>query len=96
MDTIGQRIRKLREAKGITQEEMAGHLGVTQSNYGRLEKKDDRLNIVKLMEISRVLKVSIPDLLPGMKVGGPERIIYDELVQNLKQEIAFLRRLVKR
>ncbi len=39
MHTIGSRIRKLREEKGITQEAMAADLDLTQSNYGRLEKE---------------------------------------------------------
>jgi transcriptional regulator with XRE-family HTH domain len=39
MNTVGTRIRKIREEKGIKQEYIADEMGITQSSYGRLEKK---------------------------------------------------------
>ena len=62
MTNIGRRIRRTREEKGITQDLMALELNITQSNYGRLEKDDKRLNVPKLMKISRVLNVSVANL----------------------------------
>lgn len=59
MTEIGERIRKLREDKNISQEKMALELDHTQSNYGRLEKDDKRLNVPKLVKIAEILKVSI-------------------------------------
>lgn len=59
MNTVGSRIRKLREGKGITQEAMSMDLELTQSNYGRLEKDDQRLNVPKLQKIAEVLNVSV-------------------------------------
>lgn len=93
MNIIGQRIKKLREEKGITQEAMALQLDVTQSNYGRLEKDDRRLNVVKLLKIVRILDVNVNYLF---------KEVYDILVnslraeiQHLKEEIQFLRVIVK-
>lgn len=111
MNVIGQRIKKLREERGITQEAMAVHLDVTQSNYGRLEKDDRRLNVVKLLKIMRILDVDInylfndfgkrpEDLAVTMSTNSKE--VYDILVeslrsevQHLKEEINFLRVIVK-
>ncbi len=62
MTTIGDRIRKLREDKNISQEKIALELELTQSNYGRLEKDDRRLTVPKLIKISEVLQVSISSL----------------------------------
>lgn len=59
MTTIGERIRKLREEKNISQERMALELNLTQSNYGRLEKDDKRLTVPKIQKISEVLKVTV-------------------------------------
>jgi len=56
---IGIVIRKVREEKGITQEVMASELDITQSNYGRLEKNDNRLTAPKLLKIAQILNVSI-------------------------------------
>lgn len=110
MNIIGQRIKKLREAKGITQETMALQLDVTQSNYGRLEKDDRRLNVVKLLKIVRILDVNITYLFNEVMQSqdGAEAFnqankeVYDILVeslraeiQHLKEEISFLRVMVK-
>ena len=69
-NTVGSRIKKLREERGIKQAYIANEIdGLTQSNYGRLEKDDERLNVPKLIKIAEVLKVSISDLF-GEKAGN--------------------------
>ncbi|WP_297334291.1 helix-turn-helix transcriptional regulator [Flavobacterium sp.] len=110
MNVIGQKIKRLREEKGITQEAMAVQLDVTQSNYGRLEKDDRRLNVVKLLKIARILDISISALFNETEAGSSEnggmahgnKEVYDILVeslraeiQHLKEEISFLRVIVK-
>jgi|AntRauMFilla1563_2_1112583.scaffolds.fasta_scaffold17768_5 transcriptional regulator with XRE-family HTH domain len=39
MNTIGNKIRQLRESKGLSQDNIAHELGVTQPSYARLENK---------------------------------------------------------
>ncbi|KGO90914.1 helix-turn-helix domain-containing protein [Flavobacterium subsaxonicum] len=112
MNVIGQRIKKLREEKGITQESMALQLDVTQSNYGRLEKDDRRLNVVKLLKIVRILDINIMYLFNGVlnenqqadnaNFNSTNKEVYDILVeslraevQHLKDEVSFLRVIVR-
>ena len=109
MTTIGERIRKLREEKNISQEKMAMELVLTQSNYGRLEKDDKRLTAPKLQKISEVLEVSISYLFgeKSSKVihqtNNEKAEAYNvdtiiqadkEHIQTLKNEIVFLRKLI--
>lgn len=63
MNTIGNKIKKIRVEKGFTQEQMGKVLKVTQSNYGRLEKDDNRLTIPTLKTIADCLGVSIYELI---------------------------------
>lgn len=106
MNNIGSRIRKLREERGITQDLMAYELDISQSNYGRLEKDDRRLNIPKIEKIAEVLNISIPVLF-GEKVSNIIHKNHGNLAQNdtakqhdkehiasLKEEINFLRKLL--
>ncbi len=111
MNVIGQKIKKLREEKGITQEAMALQLDVTQSNYGRLEKDDRRLNVVKLLKIVRILNTNISyifneadsdNITESANLNNTNKEVYDILVeslrseiQHLKEEINFLRVIVK-
>lgn len=111
MNVIGQKIKRLREEKGITQEAMAAQLDVTQSNYGRLEKDDRRLNVVKLLKIVRILDTNISyifnetensDSTNSSAISNSNKEVYDILIeslrseiQHLKEEIDFLRVIVK-
>lgn len=112
MNIIGQRIKRLREERGITQEAMALQLDVTQSNYGRLEKDDRRLNVVKLLKIVRILNVNINYLFSDVEhqitedeqpsFSNANKEVYDMLVeslraevQHLKDEVSFLRVMVR-
>ena len=52
---IGQKIKKLRELKNLTQEHMAEVIGLSQSAYSRLELGDTEVTYSKLERISHEL-----------------------------------------
>ncbi|GAB4277995.1 MAG: hypothetical protein Kow0068_01400 [Marinilabiliales bacterium] len=52
-----QTIRKIRRLKNIRQADLAKALGVSQSNYAKLENSKIELTIAKLFKISEILKV---------------------------------------
>jgi transcriptional regulator with XRE-family HTH domain len=108
INTIGTRIRKMREEQGLKQEYIADIMEIAQSTYGRLEKDDDRLTAIKLQKIAEILNVSV-SILFGEKAAN---IIHEnkgdnaqahigtiiqqdkEYIASLKEEITFLRNLV--
>lgn len=81
MHTVGSRIRKKREEKGVSQEVMAMELELTQSSYGRLEKA---ANIIHHNNGDNA-QASI-----GTVYSDKEHI------QSLKEEIVFLRKLLEK
>ena len=108
-NTIGTRIKKIREERNIKQEYIADEMGITQSSYGRLEKDDNRLTATKLIQISEILNVSI-SVLFGEKAqniihenkGDNAQAHIGTLVQqdkshieSLKEEIGFLRKMLE-
>jgi transcriptional regulator with XRE-family HTH domain len=70
---IGQKIKKLRELKNLTQSHVAQQLGVTQSAYSKMELGESEVTYSKLERISDVL---------GMK---PEEVIAfnDQMIFNI-------------
>ena len=54
---IGQKIKKLRELKNLTQTHMAQQLGVTQSAYSKMELGESEVTYGKLEKISEVLEM---------------------------------------
>jgi len=60
---VGTQIRKLREAKGVTQEELAGAVGMMRSNISRIEAAKHRPTLETMERIANALKVSVADLI---------------------------------
>ena len=60
---VGATIRKLREAKGMTQEELAGASGMIRSNISRIEAAKHRPTLDTMERIAKALKVSVADLI---------------------------------
>jgi transcriptional regulator with XRE-family HTH domain len=63
---IGQRVRKFREDRGITQEDLAYKIDISSSYMGQLERGERNLNVDKILKIARALKVDPGDLLKGL------------------------------
>jgi transcriptional regulator with XRE-family HTH domain len=54
---IGQKIKKLRELKNLTQMHMAQQLGVTQSAYSKIELGESEITYKRLEKISEFLEM---------------------------------------
>ncbi|OXA76467.1 DNA-binding transcriptional regulator, XRE-family HTH domain [Flavobacterium aquidurense] len=61
--SIKSKIKSIRELKNYTQEYMADQLGVTQAGYSKIEKGKTILSYIKLVEIARILEVSVEDII---------------------------------
>lgn len=59
---LGQRIRKIREAKNMTQEELAYQAELDYSYVNQIENGRKNPTVQTLEQIAKVLKVSIKDL----------------------------------
>jgi transcriptional regulator with XRE-family HTH domain len=111
MNTIGNKIRFLREQKGFSQESLAHELCLTQPSYARLEKQDERISITRLIQIATILKTTVADLIEESSKNvinqnnneRAEAYNVDTIINadkdhiaTLKEEIVFLRGLLKK
>jgi len=60
--TIGKRIREIRKNKGMSQEELADLLNISQSAYQRIENGDTNSWATHLEKLSEVLEIKPEDL----------------------------------
>ncbi len=60
---VGATIRKLREAKGITQDQVASAVGMMRNNISRIEAAKHRPTLETLERIAKALKVSVAELI---------------------------------
>jgi transcriptional regulator with XRE-family HTH domain len=63
METIAQRVARLRKERGITQEEMASRLGVTQPIVSDYERGALRLHGELIIQFAKILDVTADELL---------------------------------
>ena len=60
---IGQRIRKIRKAHGLSQEELAECVDISTTHMSHIETGNTKLSLPVLVDIAAVLKVRTDDLL---------------------------------
>jgi|SRR5690606_6632030 len=63
MKSIGNKIRKIRELKGFSQEYMASQLEMSQRAYSKLEREETKLDWERIHDISNILEIEPIDLI---------------------------------
>ena len=66
---IGQKIRKYRKAKGLSQEKLAELVNISTTHLSHIETGNTKLSLAVLVDISKVLEIQTDDLLSEKKSG---------------------------
>jgi transcriptional regulator with XRE-family HTH domain len=61
--TVGQKIKQLRTIKGFSQEDMADKLHISWATYSRIERGKVDITLSRLIQIAKVLKVNLSELI---------------------------------
>jgi transcriptional regulator with XRE-family HTH domain len=59
---FGQRIQELRREQGMTQEDLAGEVGVDRSYMGFLERGEKNATLDKIGKIAKALNIKLKEL----------------------------------
>ncbi len=63
MTDIGARLRESRMARGLTQDEVAGHLGVTRPVVSKIEAGNKLINSIELLNLAELYGVAVDQIL---------------------------------
>lgn len=63
LNTLGKNLKKLREEKRISQEQLAFEIGLSRSYYTEVETGQRNLSILNLVKITRFLGVELSEIL---------------------------------
>lgn len=74
--TTGERIKKIRQEKGLSQKELGKILHVSQQMIGQYESSDNTLKPTTLQKIASALQISINDLLENDLEDSPIYRVY--------------------
>lgn len=64
---LGDRLREHRQARGLTQVQLGEQCGLHRTFIGSCERGERNLSILNLRLLAKVLRVSLADLLTGLK-----------------------------
>ncbi len=64
LENFGSRMQKVRQSKGVTQEELAAILSMHRTYIGLIERGERNPTIRTLYKIAKALKVKSADILP--------------------------------
>jgi len=64
---MGKQIRKVREQKGVSQEDFAATAGLGRAYYGGVERGERNITALKLMKIAAGLEAEIGQLFPPVE-----------------------------
>ena len=60
---IGENIKKFRELKNITREQMAADLGLSLSGYSKIERNEIDLTVSRIQKIAQIIGVDMSQIL---------------------------------
>jgi len=80
---IGDFIKSLRKEKGLTQKDLADKLNITDRAVSKWERGINCPDISLLDDLSRILEVSVIEILKGRKLDSDEKINNKELVETM-------------
>ena len=87
---VGSRIRKLREARNITPEELAAKLGVSRVAVNRYETGARKANQDTLFDLAKIFNVSINDFFPNpTSIGNSQDLVdvYNQLLPERQKKV---------
>ncbi len=71
---VGRRIRRAREARGLTQAQLASGTSLTRTSITNIEKGRQKLLVHTLSDIAFALTVKPSSLVPPLAAASPEDI----------------------
>lgn len=85
---VGARIKKMRDARRLTNQQVANHMGVTEATAKKLVTGETAINFVKLIPLAELLR-STPNAILGVSDSGTSGDINSELWIEVIDEIGF-------
>ena len=67
MESIGQRIKEMREVRGFTQKQLADLIGVAQNTISQYENGTAKTSIEIIVKLAKVLDTTTDYLLRGIE-----------------------------
>ena len=87
VELVGRKIRRLRKERKLTQNELAGRIGIQQSDLSRIERGEYRVSLDTLFRMLAEFKVSVGEFFEEREGSalGPREVLLVQQFNNLPQ-----------
>ena len=76
---VGDKIRQLRNIKGLSQDNVAEEIGMSNGNFGKIERGEIDVSATHLIQIAKVLKVSVSEFFEDRQMVSEPRVAYERM-----------------
>jgi len=83
-DFVGQKVRRLRKERGMTQSELATRIGIIQSDLCRMEKGEYRVGLDTLFRVLQVFDMPIGEFFGEPTGDQPASAVESELLDRFR------------
>jgi transcriptional regulator with XRE-family HTH domain len=66
LENFGARLRSLREARGLSQEQLAFNCGLDRTYVGSVERGERNISLINIKRLAASLDVKVEELLTGI------------------------------
>ena len=81
---IGQRIRKYRKAKGLSQEQLAEIVDISTTHMRHIETGNTKLSLQVFVDLAEALQVNVDSLLTDVNMTNKQQT-YQEIMDSLDE-----------
>ena len=92
-ELIGQRLKKARQEKGLSQVYLSEILDISEVYLSRVEKGRTKISLTRLIQICEILDVSISEIIEAVS-ATPKEYIYKDFIDILEQCTPEKRKLI--
>jgi transcriptional regulator with XRE-family HTH domain len=85
---IGKRIMELRKAKGLSQDELAGNLGIPRSSLAQVELGNRYVDVQELHKLSLLLEFSLDEFFSKDFIKPEKEVIKEEKKKKVAERIS--------
>lgn len=90
MSAFAENLKKCRLSKNISQEELAGKIGIHPVQFSRYERGQSAPSIDVVQKIAEALDVSIDELVNGTSENNADKVISDRELLSMFKKVQLL------
>lgn len=83
LDRLGERVRRLRNQRGMTRKALAQHAEVSERYLAQLESGDGNISIVLLRRVARAIGVPLPQLVSEQADPPLDAVLFSQFIERL-------------